>query len=1060
MSLPEIAIEKRNVTYFFGILLLVGGIGSFFSLGWLEDPEFTVKTAAIVTAYPGASAEEVELEVTDRLEIALQELTQLDELYSISRAGLSIIRVDIKSEYFADRLPQVWDEMRSKIEDATPSLPPGAAPPEISDDWGFVYGFLFALTSAGYTPAELEEYAKHIKKELSVVQGVARVELWGVQDRVVYVDVSQQQLSQLGLTPTDLSLILEQQNMVLDAGSIDSPVQRFRVTPTGTFASPEEIGELTFTATLASAAAGVLQRGQTAQTGRPATTQSQPSRFEQLIQLKDIATVTQGYQEPPSTLMWHNGKPAIGISMAGVDGANIVEVGKRIDKRLNELMLDLPVGVEVDKISWQSDIVDAAIVDFMINLAMAVVIVLVVLTLPMGWRMGVIIGSGLILTILGTLVFLAVFGIDLHRMSLGALVIALGMMVDNCIVVADGFVVRLQQGMDRKQAAIESARTPSFSLLGATIIAVMAFYPIFSSPEDAGEYCKDLFTVVGISLIFSWVVSMTFTPLQCIDLLPSPKPGEETEAYSGALYRGFRKVVTGAIRARFPVVGVLVGLLVVAMVGFQGLPQQFFPDSARPQFLVDYWAPEGTRIQTVSEDLKAIEAKMLEDERIESVSIFIGQGPPRFYLPVESEFPYETYANIVVNTRSSDDVGPVVETLEPWMKDSVPEALTRVRLYGLGPSDTWKFEARFSGPQQADPAILRDLADQGKAILEASPLAKEINTDMRNRVRRLEIEYNEARARWANISRVAIAESTKRAFDGQQVGLYREGDTLIPIKLRLVEQERGNIGELDVLQISSSMSSDTIPLSQVTDTIGMRWEDPIIIRYQRRRANTVQASPKGVTFPTLYDSVVEEFEKIELPPGYELFWDGELKSTADAQAALIPGVIPAAVIVLFIIVYLYNAFRPPLIILLTIPFVFIGISPALLATQVPFGFVALLGAMSLSGMMIKNAIVLLDEIEIGLENGLSRYDAVVNAAVARLRPVVLAAATTVLGVIPLLQDVFWVGMAITIMAGLTAGTIMVLVLVPVLYCIFYRVKPGQSAPEGAGETAPASAPAE
>ncbi len=1036
MTLPELAIQKRAVTYFVGVLLVFGGVGSFFSLGWLEDPEFTVKTAAIITPYPGASPEEVELEVTDPLEQALQELPQLDELYSISRAGLSIIRVDIKSEYFADRLPQVWDEMRSKIDDAKPLLPPGAGEPEIADDFGFVYGFLMAMTSSGFTYAEMEKFAKHLKKELSVVSGVSRVTLWGVQDRVVYVDASQQQLSQLGLTPADLSLTLGQQNMVIDAGSIDSQVQRFRLTPTGAFTTPEEIGELTFAANLASTTVRLAEQA----AGDTLAPGSKSSRFRQLIKLKDVATVQPGYLQPPRAIMRHNGKPSIAIALSSVAGANIVEVGKRVDKRLDQLIQDLPVGIEARKISWQSEIVDTSIKDFMINLLEAVAIVLVVLTVPMGWRMGLIIGSGLLFTILGTFIFMAVFGIDLHRMSLGALVIALGMMVDNSIVVADGFVVRLQRRMERKKAAIESASLPSFSLLGATIIAVLAFYPIFASLDDAGEYCADLFTVVGISLLFSWIVSMTFTPIQCLDLLPSPEAGQEGGSYGGRFYDGFRKLLRFSIRARFPFVGSLVGLLAVAMFAFTGLPQQFFPDSARAQFLVDYWAPEGTRIQTVSDDLKAIEARIMEDERVESVSTFIGQGPPRFYLPVDSEFPYETYANIVVNTKTGDDVSPVVADLERWMNENVSQALTRVRLYGLGPSDTWKFEVRFSGPQEADLVVLRELGDQGKAILEGTPLAKEIRTDMRNRVRRLEIAYNDARARWANVSRVALAESTKRAYDGLDVGLYREGDNLIPIKLRLVEEERNNLGAIDVLQISSPLASDTVPLSQVTDEVGFKWEDPIIIRYQRRRANTVQASPNGVTFPTMRAAVVEEFEKIELPPGYELFWDGESKSTLDAQKSLIPGVIPAVVVILFIIVYLFNAFRSPTIIILAIPFIFIGIVPALLATQVPFGFVALLGAMSLAGMMIKNSIVLLDQVNLELSDGKKPYDAVVSAAVSRLRPVVLAGATTVLGVIPLLQDVFWIGMAITIMAGLSAGTVLTLVLVPVLYAIFYGVR--------------------
>ncbi len=1036
MNLPALAIEKRAVTYFTVFLLFVGGIGSFFTLGWLEDPEFTVKTAAIVTPYPGASAEEVELEVTDRLERAIQELPQLAELYSISRAGLSIIKVDIKPEYTSRRLPQVWDEMRSKIDDVKPLLPPGAGEPDIGDDFGFVYGFLLALTSSGFTDAELERYAKHLKKELSVVPGVARVALWGVRDRAVYVNISQQQLTELGLTPADLQLTLTQQNMVVDAGSIDSRGQRFRIAPTGTFTTPEEIGELTFAANIGSEFSRLF--GSATSKDQPALTGSVP--FEALVRLKDIATVESGYLEPPNTLMRHNGKPAIAIALANVGGVNIVEVGKRIDQRLDELMRDVPLGVEVERISWQSDIVDASIKDFMVSLAQAVAIVLVVLTLPMGWRMGVIIGSGLIFTILGTFILMAVFGVDLHRMSLGALVIALGMMVDNSIVVADGFVVRLKQGMERKQAAIEAAQLPAFPLFGATIIAILAFYPIYAAVDDAGEYCADLFVVVGISLVYSWVVSMTFTPVQCIDLMPDPKDGEGGEAYGGRFYGGFRRFLGFSIAGKYPFVGVLTAALVVALMGFTTLPQQFFPDSARPQFLVDYWAPEGTSIQQVSRDLEAIEARLREDERVVSVSTFIGQGPPRFYLPVESEFPYQTYANIIVNTRTGADVKAVSTEVEPWMNENVPQALTRLRLYGLGPSDTWKFEARFTGPQEADLGLLRELGEQGKEILLESPLAKEVRTDMRNRVRRLEPAYDEALGRWSNVTRTDLANATKRAYDGQFVGLYREGDTLIPIKIRLTEDERNALSALDVLQVTSSLSIKSVPLSSVVQDLAFKWEDPIIIRYQRRRANTVQASPSGATLPTLYDAVVEQFESIELPPGYELMWDGETKSTREAQASLIPGVIPAVIVMLFIIVYLFNAIRPPLIIILLIPFIFIGISPALVATQVPFGFVALLGAMSLSGMMIKNAIVLLDEINAQLAAGKDRYTAVVEAAVARMRPVSLAAATTVLGVIPLLQDVFWTGMAITIMAGLTIGTALTLVLLPVLYAIFYGVK--------------------
>jgi multidrug efflux pump subunit AcrB len=1031
VSLAEIAIEKRSVTYFAVLLLFVGGIGSFFSLGQLEDPEYTVKSASITTTYPGASPEEVELEVTDRIEKAVQELTQLKEIYSTSRAGLSIIKVDIQQEYWSDRLPQVWDELRKKIRDIEHTLPPGAGKPQVGDDFAFVYGFVLAVTGDGFSYAQLEDYAEMLKKELSLVGGVSRVELWGVQPRVIYLDVSEKQLSELGLTGEDIQATLVGQNLVVDAGSVDVQSQRLRVAPTGEFRRPEDIGDLTVRPSLRDVMVNL------AVAPAPATSE--------LIRIRDIGTVRRGYQEPPPTLMRLNGRPAIGISLANVAGGNIVETGRNIDARLAALETELPVGIEVTHIAWQSDEVSAAISSFLISLIEAVAIVLVVLAVPMGWRMGFVIGSSLILTILGTFMLMAVLGIDLQRMSLGALVIALGMMVDNSIVVADGIAVRLQRGMERKQAAIESASSAAWPLLGATVVAVMAFYPIFASPANAGEYCRTLFSVVAIALLLSWLISMMLTPVQCIDMLADPAAGEAVaDPYAGKFYQRFREILASAIRTRWRTVGILGALLVASILAFGSVRQMFFPDSMRAQFMIDFWAPEGTRVQEVASQLEKLEAKLLTMPAVKNVSAFIGAGPPRFYLPVDPEGPNGSYAQLIVNTQSYKDVDPIIQDLEPWVNANYAQVLFRVRKYGVGPADTWKVEARFSGPAEADFDVLRALAGQGMRILEASPLAKEVRNDMRQRVAKIVPDYAQERARWAQVTRADIAAATRRAYDGLQVGLYREGDNLYPILLRHIERERQDAAELQTLQVQPTLSRDTVPLSQVTRSIAAEWEDPIVVRYNRRRAISVQATPKNATFPALYATVVDDFKAIELPPLYELMWDGESKSTAEAQEGLVPGIIPAVVIILFIIVALFNAFRPPLIILITIPFVIIGITAGLLVTRAAFGFVALLGAMSLSGMMIKNAIVLLDQIGADIADGKSRYQAVIDSAVSRLRPVVLAAATTVLGVVPLLQDLFWVSMSVTIMAGLTFGTVLTMVLVPVLYATLYRVPSPQS----------------
>jgi multidrug efflux pump subunit AcrB len=1028
MNLTALAIEKRAVTYFALFILLTAGTASFFQLGQLEDPEFTVKTAVVTTLYPGASPAEVELEVTDRIEIAVQELPNIKDIYSVSRAGMSIVQIDIKEEYWADRLPQVWDELRAKIRDIEMDLPPGAGRPDIGDDFGFVYGFLMALTGDGFSYGDLEDFAEAARKELSVVDGVSRVELWGVQNKVIFVDISEQQLAALGLSGDSIAQTLQIQNAVVDAGSVDVGNRRLRVSPTGEFQSAEDIGDMFVRPTVFDA----LQQ------------QQKPEQASgELLRIRDVATVSEGYLDPPVSLMRFNGQPAIGLALANESGGNVVHTGRNIERRMAEMLPTIPVGLEMHKVSWQADEVTTAIDSFMISLIQAIAIVLAVLTIAMGWRMGVIIGTGLVLTILATFLVMAIMGIDLQRMSLGALIIALGMMVDNSIVVADGMYTRLSQGMDRKQAAIEAAKTPSMPLLGATVVAVMAFYPIFASTDNAGEYCRTLFVVVGIALLASWLIGMTVTPLQCIDMLPGPKEGEsEDDPYNTTFFNKYRAFLEWALRKRVLFMAAMVVLLVVSAGGFQLVTQIFFPDAARPQMMVDFWFPEGTRIQEVSEKLKIAEERLKEEEIVVSTASFVGQGPPRFYLPVDSESPTQSYGQIIVNVTDFKRIPELRSTMSAWAAEQPMDAMIRARLYGVGPSDAWPFEARFSGPADADMKYLRELGRIGMSRLAESAYAADIRTDMREQVKKLVPEFSQQRGRWASVDRQDLAQATKRTFDGLQVGLYRDGRDLYPILLRSVDDQR-DAGALTTLQIQPSMKTETVPMAQVVDSVETEWEDPIIVRFNRRRAITVQGNAIPYhTFPQLQADVIDRIEAMEddLRPGYELFWDGEYSSTTDAQASLVPGILPAVVIILFIIVMLFNSFRPPIIIVLTIPFAFIGITWGLVLSGAAFGFVALLGAMSLVGMMIKNSIVLLDQVNIELDAGRSPYDAIVAAGVSRVRPVALAAATTVLGVVPLVPDTFWVGMAVTIMAGLTFGTVLTMVVVPVLYVMLYKIR--------------------
>lgn len=1016
MNITEWALENRKVTYFAVALIILGGVISFLKLGQLEDPEFSIKTAVISVQYPGASAEEVEEEVTDKIEIALQEMPQISHLYSVSRAGQAFIKIDIKEEYWSDRLPQVWDELRKKIRDIQSDLPPGVQKPQISDDFGFVYGFLMALSSSDYDYDEMEKIAERLKKNLSLVDGVSRVELWGVQPKVVYMDISEQARKERGLTYQDFYQALSNQNAVVDAGYLDHDHERIRIQPSGNFDRPQDLGELVI-------------KGQ--------------GTNDALLKIRDVAEVKVGYLEPAIAKMRFNGQPAIGIAIATQSGGNVVDTGKDIEAELERLESILPIGMNVDKIAWQSDLVEDSIDGFMISLVEAVVIVLVVLTIPMGWRMGIIIGTSLILTILATFIVMAVFKIDLQRMSLGALVIALGMMVDNAIVVADGMFERLKQGMNRRQAAIESAIVPAWPLLGATVIAVLAFYPIFASTANAGEYCRTLFIVVGMSLSISWLIALTVTPLQCIDLLPEPKEGEEETTSKSVLM--FKNVLLKVLHARGPFLVSMGLLLALSVYGFGYVSQMFFPDSSRAQFMVDVWENSGTRVQQTEADLIKIESKLLGDERVQSVSGFVGMGPPRFYLPVDSEGPQANYGQLIVNVHDRKEIDGLIAELDAWMEKEMPYVLTRSRKYGVGPSDAWKFEARLIGTADTTTEELRHYAEKVMDIVRATPLAEDVRTDMQDPTKLIHADYDQSRGRWAGISRSDIGVAARTLHDGNTVGLYRQGDDLYPIMMRSVEEERREALDLSYLSVYTQGGPKAVPLAQVVNDLTMEFEDYAIVRWDRRRAVTIQASPKGVTFPELYAAIGEEINNLELPPGWKLYWDGEAASTKDAQKSLVPGVVPALIIMIFTIVLLFNAFRPPMIIFATIPFALIGITAGLLITGAPFGFMALLGAMSLSGMMIKNAIVLLDQINIELEAGKDRWHAVVDSTMSRLRPVFLAAATTVLGVVPLLQDVFWVSMSATIMFGLAFGTVLTLLVLPVLYAVMYKVKEPQEA---------------
>ena len=1008
MDIARIAIQNKTVTLVVTAALAIGGLFSFLGLGQLEDPEFTIFTAIVQTPYPGASPEEVELEVTDRLETAIQTMGQVEHVTSISRAGLSLIIVDLWSNTDQDRIPQAWDELRRKVGDIQRALPPGAGPSVVNDDWGDVYGALFAISGEGYSASEIEDYAKLLRRELLMVDGVGAVELWGAQTEVVYVEMSRAKMAQLGLNPQQVFGTLSDQGAVVPDGKLHINEQYVRVAAGGAFDSLEEMGD-------------VLIRGR---------------GTESMIRLADVAEIHRGYLEPPRDFLLFNSEPAIGIGIATVEGGNVVTTGRGVMKRLGELENQRPVGMTLNTVYFQADVVTGAVNGFVINLIEALVIVVALLMIFMGLRSGLLIGFILLLDILGTFIYMSVADISLQRISLGALIIALGMLVDNAIVVTEGLLVRLQRGMDRIEAASLSVKETMWPLLGATIVAILAFAAISVSDDVSGEFLSSLFLVVASSLLLSWVLAVTVTPLLGVMFLTVSEDSGAPDPYDRPFFRAYRRFLAGAIRRRLLTLAVMTVLLFTAVFGFGFVKQSFFPESGQPQFYIDFWKPEGTHIRDTEADVRAATDWLLEQEGVVSVTGFIGRGGSRFMLTYVPEMPSSAYAQMLITVDDAGRIDDLRKATAVVMAERFPNAEYQIHRFVFGTGSGSKIEARFRGD---DPAVLREIAEQAKAVIRAEDNTKDVRDDWRQRVPVIRPVFAEAEARQAGVNRNDLASSLQVVTSGSITGLYREGDTLLPIVFRLPEAERSSVDQLENVQVWSSTTGRVVPINQVVTEMKTEWEDPIIRRYDRRRTITVKADPEyGVANP-VFERLRPKIEAIELPAGYELEWGGEYESSGDANRMLLASVPLFFSLMILIVVALFNTIRQPMIVFLTVPLAIIGVTAGLLFTGQPFGFVALLGFLSLSGMLIKNSIVLLDQIDLNQERGQEPLEAVLDAGVSRLRPVSMAAFTTVLGMTPLVFDIFWRGMAVTIMAGLSFATVLTLVVVPVLYATLYRV---------------------
>ncbi|WP_407546030.1 efflux RND transporter permease subunit VmeI [Vibrio parahaemolyticus] len=1008
-------IRNRVISWMVSLIFLIGGIAAFFGLGRLEDPAFTIKDAMVVTSYPGATPQQVEEEVTYPLEKAIQQLTYVDEVNSISNRGLSQITVTMKNNYGPDDLPQIWDELRRKVNDLKVTLPPGVNEPQVIDDFGDVYGILLAVTGDGYSYKELLDYVDYLRRELELVDGVSKVSVSGQQQEQVFIEVSMKKLSSIGLSPNTVFNLLSTQNIVSDAGAIRIGDEYIRIQPTGEFQSVDELGDLLIT----------------------------ESGAQGLIFLKDVAEIKRGYVEVPSNIINFNGSLALNVGVSFAQGVNVVEVGKAFDRRLAELKYQQPVGVEISEIYSQPKEVDKSVSGFVISLAQAVGIVIIVLLFFMGLRSGLLIGLILLLTVLGTFIFMKYLAIDLQRISLGALVIALGMLVDNAIVVVEGILIGTQKGRTRLQAATDIVTQTKWPLLGATVIAVTAFAPIGLSEDSTGEYCGTLFTVLLISLMLSWFTAISLTPFFADIFFKGQKikqgEGEENDPYNGIIFVAYKKFLEFCMRRAWLTVVVLIVGLGASVYGFTLVKQSFFPSSTTPIFQLDVWLPEGTDIRATNDKLKELESWLAEQEHVDHITTTAGKGLQRFMLTYAPEKSYAAYGEITTRVDNYEALAPLMARFRDHLKANYPEINYKLKQIELGPGGGAKIEARIIG---SDPTVLRTIAAQVMDNMYADPGATNIRHDWRERTQVLEPQFNESQARRYGITKSDVDDFLSMSFSGMTIGLYRDGTTLMPIVARLPEDERIDIRNIEGMKIWSPAQSEFIPLQQVTMGYDMRWEDPIIVRKNRKRMLTVMADPDILgeeTASTLQKRLQPQIEAIQMPPGYSLEWGGEYESSGDAQESLFT-TMPMGYLFMFLItVFLFNSIKEPLIVWLTVPLALIGVTTGLLALNTPFGFMALLGFLSLSGMVLKNGIVLLDQIEIEMKSGKEAYDAVVDAAVSRVRPVCMAAITTILGMIPLLPDIFFKPMAVTIMFGLGFATILTLIVVPVLYRLFHKV---------------------
>lgn len=1004
-NLSEWALKNRSITIYLMIIAVLAGVGSYFKLGRAEDPTFIIKTMVVSAAWPGATVEETLKQVTERLERKLQETPHLDFLRSFTRAGVTTIFVNLKGSTTAQQVPDVWYHVRKSIGDIRHTLPAGVVGPGFNDDFGDTFGIIYGFTADGFTHRELRDYVETVRSELLHVADVSKIEILGAQDERIFVEFSNQDLANLGLDRSQLIAALQAQNVVQPAGAVQTETETLQLRVSGAFQSEEDVRNINFVVG-----------------GR-------------VLRLADIANVRRGFADPPQPMFRVNGTPAIGLAIAMRDGGDILALGKNLTSTMTRLSADLPIGVEPKLVADQAVTVESAISEFMTSLWQAVGIILFVSFISLGVRPGLVIATAIPLTLAVVFSVMDIVNIDMQRISLGALIIALALMVDDAMTTTDAMLTRLAAGDSKAEAATFAFRTYAFAMLAGTLVTIAGFVPVGFAASSAGEYTFSLFAVVAIALVVSWFVAVLFAPLLGIAILSTPK--KEASSEPGFVFRTYRAFLTGAIRARWLTIALTIGMFVASFLAMPLIPRQFFPSSDRPELLVDLSLPQNSSIYASEEIAKRFDAALKDDKDLDRWSTYVGRGAIRFYLPLNVQLPNNFFSQAVLVAKDVPARERLKLKLEKLLADEFPSVVARVYPLELGPPVGWPIQYRISG---ADISKVREYSLQLGELIAKNPQAININYEWMEPARQLRIRIDQNEARLLGLSSQALANILNTVISGVSVTQVRDDIYLVDVVVRATQDQRVSIDTLRTTSIPLP-GGRTVPLSQFA-TFEYDQEYPLVWRRDRLPTLTVHADLRPGILP---DSVVSAlapeiaaFSK-SLPVGYQLAVGGTVEESAKSQASVL-AVIPAMLLIMLtVLIFQLRSFQKLVIVLSVAPLGLIGVVLALLTFNRPLGFVAILGVLALLGMITKNAVILLGQIDAERDAGKDIMTAVIDASSARFRPIMLTAISTVLGMIPIAPTVFWGPMAFAIMGGLLVATILTLIFLPTLYVTWFSL---------------------